>query len=152
MKGTDSLVVAFTWSPRPALQRNDPKKGHENMLPLLRRLTSCCSQIHLTPEFHVNGTLHYHGQLVISDQIKWYKSVLPSFKSNGFVVIKKNPNTKWMEYMMKDFDVMKDILGLTEPLDMLKLKTSKRSVPPPERVTQADLESYIGEIIEDYKS
>lgn len=107
---TDILKLAFTWSPRPDMQHDDPKKGFAQHLPVLRNILKCCDKYELHPECFLNGGLHYHAYLEIKDKIKWYKSVLPTFKRYGFVVIKKNPNEHWHKYIRKDGQIMYDVL------------------------------------------
>lgn len=118
----EGLSIAFTWSPSPNLQREDPQEGYKLQLPVLRQLVRCCAHIKLHPEFHLNGSLHYHAILLISDKIKWYKSVLPNIKKNGFVCVKKNPNEVWTTYIEKDWDISRGVLGLEKPLDLMTLK------------------------------
>lgn len=117
---------AFTFSPAPKLQRNDPLLGHVNIMPILKKLRLCCAHVELYPEMHINGTLHYHGIIIVSDFVKWYKSVLPLFKRNGFVVLKSNLNSNWDKYITKDWDIVKDILELDKPIDLMVLKKKKQ--------------------------
>lgn len=134
------LTVAFTWSPAPNLQRTDPQAGYKNQLPILKTLIKCCEYIKLHPEFHMNGTLHYHAILKITDQIKWYRSVLPNIRANGFVVIKKNLDCKWMDYIEKDWEISKAVLDLETPLDLQSLKTYRK---PHQRLPPSDSNSLL---------
>jgi len=125
-KTNSLLTVAFTWAPASHMQRKDPIEGYKIHTPVLKRLTTCCSALKIYPECFVNGGLHYHGTLVISDKIKWYASVLPNLKYSGFVVIKQRPDDGWLKYISKDWDVMSAVLQLDKPLDLMILKTRLR--------------------------
>ena len=138
-----NMLIAFTWSPQTYLQRNIPIEGYKVHLPILRRLLKCCSKIQVNPELFVNGGLHYHAQLEVSDKIKWYRSVLPTFKSTGLVVCKKNPDSNWMKYITKDWDDMSTILSLDTPLDSMALRS--RGKKPKDLVlhTKVNLDDFL---------
>jgi len=125
-KTNSLLTVAFTWSPANYLQKVNPQESYKLHTPVLRRLTQCCQSLQIYPECFVNGGLHYHGTLVINDKIKWYASVLPHIKHNGFVVIKPKPDNGWLKYISKDWDTMSAVLQLDKPLDLMTLKTKLR--------------------------
>ena len=63
----------------------------------------------------MSGNIHYHGLFSISDKIKWYKSVLPTLKRNGYVKVVKvveKHRDKWVKYIVKERDSMISILEL----------------------------------------
>lgn len=74
-------------------------------------LNSCATDWKMYPELTTDGNLHYHGILAIRDKVKWYKKVLPTFKRNGFVKLKKVFDLdEWIAYCRKDLKLMKKIL------------------------------------------
>lgn len=70
------------------------------------------SQFEINPELNQNGNLHYHGYFVLKDKLKFYKSILPKMKYNGFVKIDlvHNDLQKAMEYCRKDREFMKQLI------------------------------------------
>lgn len=108
--------VAFTWSPAPHLQAVQPKWSYSKQIERIKQLRRCCESVTIAPELFANGGMHWHGELVISDMIKWHKSILPSFKRSGFVKIKTDVDQGWNEYIRKDNDMMCKILDMSLPL------------------------------------
>lgn len=87
------------------------------IIQIVRLLRASCELFEIYPEMTEEGNLHYHLICLIKDKIKWYKSVLPSFKRNGFVKIKKIFNIdKWREYCNKERATMEELLGVKIPL------------------------------------
>lgn len=107
---SNNNIIAFTWSPKPSFQMNDPQLGYAQHLTVLRGIRLCCKRYEIHPEFFANGGLHYHGKLEITDKIKWFAKVLPTLKRYGFVVIKTNVDDKWTDYIRKDVFVTNPVL------------------------------------------
>jgi len=112
----DVMRIAITIAPKAT--HADPLRQLQYHLPILKELKKCCKIFYLNAELTLNGVLHYHGVLQISDKVKWYKSVLPKIKNQlGFVLIKPNPNDKWDDYCFKDNSLMEQILETKMPLN-----------------------------------
>jgi hypothetical protein len=95
------------------------KAQFEDTYKLLRKLSSCTTECKIYPEVTLAGNIHYHGLFNISDKIKWYKSVLPTLKRNGFVKVVKvveRHRDKWVRYIVKERDSMVSILELDPQL------------------------------------
>lgn len=109
--------LAFTWSPDPKKFKGiKPRYQWDDILSFVRLLSSC-AYFTLYPELNANGNLHIHARVEIFDKVKWYKKVLPTFKYNGFVLIKsKDINEKWDEYIAKDKEIMESVLELKLPI------------------------------------
>nr|DAV32344.1 MAG TPA: Rep protein [Bacteriophage sp.] len=115
---------ALTWSPNPSFHREcDPLKQMSGILPILNKLKYALQGI-LTFELNMNGNIHIHASVDhIHDRIKWYKSILPLLKRNGFVKIKGNIDDGWKEYLLKDTKAMEQILGIDKlPVDISSIK------------------------------
>lgn len=119
-------LIAFTWAPNSTYHTNDPNIGYQMSILILRRLRLCCKALQIFPELTNAGHIHYHGKLWIKDYVKWYKSVLPTLKRNGFVKIKPNPNEGWDEYCNKQWDIFKEVLDLDNPIDITYLSKIKK--------------------------
>lgn len=109
--------LAFTWSPDPkqftgknvSFQFNDTK-------PFIKNMDKCCDY-RLYPELTTNGNIHYHGVVFVKDKYKWFKSVLPSLKYHGFVLLKKDVNDNWEDkYCKKDVELMSKLLKIDLPI------------------------------------
>lgn len=120
--------TAFTWSPNPKKIENyiNPMWTYQEHMLHLKKLKRCCSTIELYPEFNSNGKLHWHGELTITDKIKWYKQVLPYFQYKGFVCVKEVFTDKWATYMSKDKDMMEEILEIKLPITKSSFTTPKK--------------------------
>lgn len=134
-----TLKIAFTWAPCPGLQNTCPDKSYKLQLPFITKLKLCANEITISPEMFLNGGMHWHGQMVIHDQVKWYKSVLPMFKKYGHVKIKVNPNAGWHEYVLKTVEIMRQVLDVNLPLDKSMLQTrQRRDVKMPYSIMKLD--------------
>lgn len=104
--------LAFTWSPDPKVISPyvDPEKQYDACFSFLI-LLSKCSRFVIYSELNLSGNIHFHAIISLHDKVKWYKKVLPTFKRNGFVVLKHNVNEQWHKYISKDSIMMKEILG-----------------------------------------
>lgn len=133
-----SLAVAFTWSPDPSkFSGIRPEYQFNDTLVFIKSMASCC-YYEIFPELNLSGNIHYHGKIYVYDKVKWYKSVLPKLKYNGFVCIKGSINEKWDDYIVKDKDMMTKILKVDLPLiydgrinkkDIVKYKDSPELDP-----------------------
>lgn len=121
--------LAFTWSPDPKRFKGvRPEYQLYDTLPIIRLLRQCSKSFIIYPELNIQGNIHYHGIIDISDKIKWHKKVLPSFKFHGFVVLKTIFDlNQWNDYIKKDREVMKDIINTELPLTCDHRLIRKRS-------------------------
>lgn len=109
-------AVAFTWSPDPKIFNGKRPKFQYNDTIHYIRLIDKCGYYRMYPELNLQGNIHYHGVVQVLDFYKWYKSVLPSLKLNGFVCIKASPDSKWDDYIKKDQELMEKLLNIKLPL------------------------------------
>ena len=125
--------IAITIAPRPS--DPCPTKQLQSHLPILRKLKHCSKQFTLSAELTLNGVLHYHGTLLITNKIYWFRHLLPLIKEKlGFVLIKPSPNQAWTDYCNKDIGDMKEILEINLPITedhpiLEKIKRFKKKVP-----------------------
>lgn len=104
--------LAFTWSPAPATYAPyvDPEKQYDACFSIVKKLSKC-SKFVAYAELNQNGNIHFHAIVQLHDKVKWYKSVLPTFKRTGFVVMKFNVDEQWHKYISKEFDLMVKLIG-----------------------------------------
>lgn len=127
METRENKLYLFTWSPS-GVTHDVTYKYREHLEQYFRKLKYCCSRFEINPELNQNGNIHYHGFVELKDEIKWYRSMLPRFKRNGFVKINpvKNDLSKAIEYARKDREKMKKII-LDEPIPLTETYKFKRS-------------------------
>ena len=109
--------TCFTWCPIPAFHSGSSEQQLQETLPIVQKLAKCTSDCVIYPELTLQGNIHYHALFKITDKVKWFKSVLPTFKRNGFVKVvacNENHKDKWLSYIRKEAEVMIPILSLTE--------------------------------------
>lgn len=136
-------TLAVTWSPSPDVYRHlhSPDLQLSACMQILRKIAKLTkSQYGIFPELNSNGNLHFHLKLVITenhDLCTWYKEVLPTFKRNGFVLVKtKNIDDGWDKYIRKESELMCKIFSELSMKDEsgqyvgLRLRP-RRSPPPP---------------------
>lgn len=107
--GTDRIFL-FTWNPKPAFYEKTDKFKNEfeyehnwkKMLHYLRHINRCSKKYCILPELSDTGKLHAHGWFIMSDSIKWKKSVYNTIASQGFVKVNKCNSLKAMYYYKKD--------------------------------------------------
>lgn len=111
-------TLAITWSPSPDVYRHlhTPEYQLGACMGILRKVAKLSkSQYGIFPELNSNGNLHFHLKLIITerhDLVTWYKEVLPTFKRNGFVLVKtKNIDEGWDKYIRKESDLMTSIFN-----------------------------------------
>lgn len=125
------LNIAITWCPNPShCGTQTPREQLMRYIPQLRDLKKVSTHFWVYPELSINGSIHFHGAMLITDKIKWYHSVLPGLKQIGFCLIKPNPNQQWVVYCQKEVTMMEELLNTTLPLHpnhilLLVLRTSK---------------------------
>lgn len=108
-------------------------------LPTLLKANNCSKYFIFYPEMDINGRLHYHGILKISDNVKYYKQFVPSLKHLGYVKIMSvksfSDHIKILKYISKDWQYMRHVLGLEKPimphkeqrkLDKIKSKNNRK--------------------------
>lgn len=134
MKKTEKILevrpIAFTWCPNNAFHTNDPQLGYSMAIQVLKNIRLVSKNFVIYPELTHQGNIHFHGKIYISDPIKWFKSVLPKLKKNGFVKIKTNLNVGWDEYCGKQWDIFKDVLDLDKPIDYEYLSKIRKLKEP----------------------
>lgn len=135
-KKRDIKTIAITWAPNNTFHTNDPKIGFSMAVQILKKIRTVSKEFTLYPELGVSGSnIHFHGVIKLHDEIKWYKSVLPILKRNGFIKIKAKYNDGWLEYCTKDWEVFKNVLDLDRPIDdvyinkIVRVKREKGEIP-----------------------
>ncbi len=104
--------VALTWS--PDFNRGWNKKAmpswnfmdHTEFLRHVFKKQVLCART----EFFSNGGLHWHAKVWIVDKTNWYRTALPKLKRNGFVKIKTKLDSGWDAYMLKDRELVDEVL------------------------------------------
>lgn len=128
MEAPLTAVFALTLTYRTHYYVEPKRQFQDTISEVTYNFRRCAKEFIISPELHVNGNIHYHCTIWVHDLIKFYKSVLPKFKRNGHIVIKKDPNDKWTEYIYKDTEKMSKILDvslpITEKTERLKFFTS----------------------------
>lgn len=140
------MTVAFTWSPANICQRIDPQDSFKLQIEHIRLLRLCCDKVDLYPEMFLNGGLHWHGTLHITDKIKWYKKILPNFRKHGMVVVKSNPDETWNRYQSKEWIMMQELLNIPniDTVYVMK-KKGKRDTTTPILTRPVTMESFLEE-------
>ncbi len=106
------MRIAITWSPNPRYLGHDPHETYLNhLVDVISSLRLCCEEFFVYPEFNQKGNLHYHGELIVRDYRKYYRTVIPLMKKKGFVLEKKRVDSKWKEYCQKDSKIMKKVMN-----------------------------------------
>lgn len=83
---------------------NPAQQLHETRRELLTLLKGACLFI-LKPELTLQGKIHYHAVVRITDKIKWYKSVLPKLNSYGRMRVETIRNGEnCMKYILKEYN------------------------------------------------
>lgn len=106
-----ALTITFK-----VLYRASPLGQFWETAPYLCKLLDRSTEYKIVPEWRItNGSIHYHGIVRITDNIKWLKQTLPRIKSQGFVCIKPctdkpGIDDTWERYYTKDIDIAKGIL------------------------------------------
>lgn len=138
-----SNIIAITWSPKLYVENINLQLRYT--LPPIQQLRLCCDEYYMFPEFNLNGNLHWHGVINITDKVKWYKKVLPTFKHMGFVCIKQNVNKDWLLYITKDIELMCDIYNeLDVELPITKQNSKqKRKVKVSDKFVPIQDEDYV---------
>lgn len=122
--------IAFTWCPNAKYHTSDPQIGFSMAIQTLKHIKYVSKDFVIYPELTHQGNIHFHGKIYIQDAVKWFKSVLPKLKKNGFVKIKTNLNEGWDEYCGKQWDIFREVLDLEEPIDYSYLSKIKKLKDP----------------------
>lgn len=155
----ETEILAITWTPRPLTHGDyEPIKQFTNYVSILRNLKLKCQRLSISPELHVNGTLHFHITVWLkkSDRYTLYKTTLPQMRYKGFVKVKKVDNLlPWLDYCMKDNELMSEILEMALPLDensdiLIKLKAEHRRRKP-RKGLEREIQKWEGNIVEQCK-
>lgn len=110
--------IAITWACNRTFHTNDPKIGFSMAVNVLKKLRTVSEKFILYPEIGNGGSnIHFHGVIILKDKVKWFKSVLPTLKRNGFVKIKPLKSQEWYDYIQKEWEIMKNILDIDSPID-----------------------------------
>lgn len=106
----------ITWNPKPVYYINQPNGFNRKtctydddwirMLDLLMTINRASKYYCITPEVSDNGKLHCHGWFVMTDKIKWIKSVYPTLYRNGMIRTRhcKVQRDDFDSYMRQEFD------------------------------------------------
>lgn len=132
-------VLAVTWC--PTSRETQPLKQLEELKPLLTELNDNSMSTLWYPELTKNGNIHLHGVLSFNSnqRVKFYKALLPRMRQKGFVLIKYNPDSGWYNYIEKESDFMKEVLGQPVPLTtdfFAQRKEISHCVCKPKDITQ----------------
>lgn len=116
-KNGESEIYLYTWCPVGATIR--PKFQYVSHInEFFRRWKNCMSDFEVNPELTVQGNIHYHGFFILKDKIKWFKSILPKMKRNGFIKINlvKKDFESAISYSRKDNEMMIKVMkGIPVP-------------------------------------
>ena len=114
----DNKVYMFTWNPKPTfyeyrkLGNNDYISQWVLMISVLKEFSRCSDMYCFIPEISDEGKLHVHGWFMLSDKLKWLKSVRPLLRKNGFMKINRlHTKIEKIDYYYKEIDETKDILN-----------------------------------------
>ncbi len=131
---TINTWYSFTFNPeiQPLTPRFtlDLITWHNGLDNIFKSLQYC--DITLRPELSSGSRWHYHGQILITNIMKFYIFDLPILRENGSLEIDTITDIKiWTEYCVKQKQIMKDIC--TEygiPYYYEKNKTMKVKIQP----------------------
>lgn len=110
---TNGLTYAWTISPDPKRWYNFPnaRQQYIEVLPYIFKAYKNIGDLTIYPELNKKGYIHFHGYLTCKDRIKHAKTKASITESIGFECIKEIDNPqKWKEYVVKDSDIMNDVL------------------------------------------
>lgn len=113
LRNCTDVVYLITWNPnrKVACETSTQVMKWESMIcKVLKHLERCCKIFNVVAEVSDQGRLHCHGYIVISDKIKWHKSVLPLMKSHGFMKMNKMKSHKALYYYKKDLEVTRALM------------------------------------------
>lgn len=111
--------LALTISPPCRVNKYNSLKSiyYQDQYTIDSLLRKCSKDYTIYPEQDINGRLHYHGVIQVSDMIKYHKNVLPGLKLIGFVKVKPITNLqKWLDYCKKEWENTKKVFGIDDPL------------------------------------
>jgi len=100
-------VYLFTWNPKDKFfpdGDNYPLKWDTMLVRVIKHLNRCMSKFCIVPEVSDQGRLHVHGWFVISDKIKWNKSVRPKIQRHGFMKMNRLKHVNGFGYYKKDMN------------------------------------------------
>lgn len=106
-------VVAFTWNPNSKFYHsnfNNPKKWQHMCIHMFKHLKRSCDHFAIVPEVSLNGRLHAHGYVCISDSIKWKLSTLPMLLRHGSLKLKFHVDEHWHNYVLKELVQTRSVL------------------------------------------
>lgn len=126
-------IIAFTWSPNPALfPSSDPSQQYKSLLShILLCANKFFSHFVFVPEINTSGNIHIHGYYKIKDQIAYYKLFLPRCKQYGWVLLKDNKQTStnvglgWVDYLVKDIELTYSVLDEDLPIPLSQYNISR---------------------------
>lgn len=98
-------LYLITWTPDPKklpYKYNMVKNYDYHIRLFFKNFNKACHTFAICPEFNLNGNIHYHGWFQLKDPVKWYKSVLPTLKHNGFIKINTSVSYKLFNFDKKD--------------------------------------------------
>lgn len=132
------LAVTLTYRLHSSV--NPRNQFQETIGQIENLLHMCCDNYGIYPELTRQGDIHYHLSLNIKDKIKWFKKCLPSFKKNGYVLVKPVFDlSDWLKYCLKDNEMMEDILNVKLPISQLSYKSPKEKKREEDVMSELDL-------------
>jgi len=126
----EARILAYTQTFK-SVHSKRPMGQFRETAPYLTKLLDRAADFIIVPEWRdTNGSIHYHGILILRDRYKWQKSTLPSLKCLGFVLIKPIDNmVKWIEYFIKDALLAEQLVLTRMPIySVLVIKKKKNKV------------------------
>lgn len=145
--------ISITWSPCEIYHTKDVMIGFNMALDILKNVQKVSDKFIFYPEVGLQGNnIHFHGIIELKDPVKWYKSVLPKLKRNGFVKIKPIfDKLMWLEYCKKDFDIMKYVFEIDEPIyKFINRRTDTKGSPLSDSTNESTIPSIV-ELMERYE-
>lgn len=104
--------------------KNPCRAVYDDDIHIIRRaLNRSSNDYELFPEFDMTGRLHYHGYVVINNMTNWKSYSTAQLTAHlGYIKVKTNVNSKWLEYCMKEWQQTSKILDVVSPIRYEPLK------------------------------
>lgn len=105
-KEPKARIFAFTQTFRD-IHSKRPLGQFRETAPHLTKQLGRAADFCIVPEYRdTNGSIHYHGIVIIKDTFIWQKCVLPLLKNMGHILLKRIDNMeRWVKYFLKDAEL-----------------------------------------------